>query len=101
MNKIILVCSAGMSTSILVTKMEKSAAEQGIEATIEAHSSANLDNEVGKWDVCLVGPQLRYAVEDVKNKLGVPTEVIDMRVYGTANGEKALEHALSLIEKNV
>ena len=31
MKKILLVCSAGMSTSLLVTKMRNSAKEKGIE----------------------------------------------------------------------
>lgn len=32
--KILLVCSAGMSTSLLVTKMEKVAADRGIDAKV-------------------------------------------------------------------
>ena len=34
MKTIMLVCNAGMSTSMLVTKMEKAAASQGVEAKI-------------------------------------------------------------------
>ena len=33
---IMLVCSAGMSTSLLVTKMQKAAEEQGIDTDIFA-----------------------------------------------------------------
>ncbi len=36
MKKIMLVCSAGMSTSLLVTKMEKAAVEKGEEIQIFA-----------------------------------------------------------------
>ena len=36
MKTILLVCSAGMSTSLLVTKMEAAAKEQGVEAKIFA-----------------------------------------------------------------
>ena len=36
MKKILLVCAAGMSTSLLVNRMKESAIEQGIEIDIEA-----------------------------------------------------------------
>lgn len=36
MYKILLVCNAGMSTSMLVQRMEKAATEKGIEAEIIA-----------------------------------------------------------------
>ena len=36
MRTILLVCSAGMSTSLLVTKMEAAAKEQGVETKIFA-----------------------------------------------------------------
>ena len=46
MIKIMLACSAGMSTSLLVTKMEDAAKENGIEAKIWAISEVNLKNEI-------------------------------------------------------
>lgn len=36
MKRIVLCCSAGMSTSLVVTKMEKTAAERGLELNIYA-----------------------------------------------------------------
>ncbi len=98
MKKILLVCNAGMSTSLLVSKMQKVAEEKGIEATIEAISVSAVKDNIGKYDVCLVGPQIRFNLEMIKSALNIPTEVIDMKVYGLANGEAALEHALGLIE---
>ena len=38
MKQILLVCNAGMSTSMLVKKMQQSAAERGIDVSIEAKS---------------------------------------------------------------
>lgn len=98
MKKIILVCSAGMSTSILVSKMQKAAEEKGIEAKIEAHANASLERFVGEWDCCLVGPQIRFAKDKVQASLGgIPTEVIDMKVYGMGDGPAALQQAIDLI----
>ena len=41
---IMFVCSAGMSTSVLVTKMQKAAEEKGMEADIFAVSASDADN---------------------------------------------------------
>ena len=38
MKKILLICNAGMSTSMLVEKMQESAQEQGLDLEVEAQS---------------------------------------------------------------
>jgi PTS system cellobiose-specific IIB component len=45
---IMLVCSAGMSTSLLVTKMEKAAADKGMDAEIFAVSASEADSHIAK-----------------------------------------------------
>lgn len=96
MKRIILVCSAGMSTSILVEKMKEEAKKQEIEVKIEAKANGGLEQFRGEWDVCLVGPQIRFAKNQVQKALEIPTEVIDMRVYGMGDGAGALEQALNM-----
>ena len=49
-------------------------------------------------DIVLLGPQIRYELNNVKNMAGnVPVEAIDMKDYGTMNGEKVLAHAMEVI----
>jgi PTS system cellobiose-specific IIB component len=98
MKRILLVCSGGMSTSILVNKMKEEAAIREIECVIEARGNSNLEELKGKWDCCLVGPQIRFAMQKIKEDLEVPTEVIEMQTYGMANGKKALDQALELLK---
>ncbi|EAE1273825.1 PTS sugar transporter subunit IIB [Listeria seeligeri] len=100
---IMLVCSAGMSTSLLVTKMQKSATEKQIDTDIFAVSASEADNNIKqkKIDVVLLGPQIRYMEKQFKETLeplNIPFAVINMSDYGTMNGEKVLETALSLIQ---
>ena len=60
---IMLACSAGMSTSLLVSKMQAAAKEQGKDYEIFAKSVADIDHqfEVEKPDVFrLLGPQVAY-----------------------------------------
>ena len=44
MKTILLVCSAGMSTSLLVTKMEAAAKDAGVECKIEEEGGHNHQN---------------------------------------------------------
>ncbi len=97
MKRILLVCSAGMSTSILVEKMKEEAKNRGQEVIIEAKANGGLEQYRGQWDCCLVGPQIRFAKDQVQKALEIPTEVIDMQVYGMGYGAKALDQAFSLI----
>ena len=62
MIKIMLACSTGMSTNLLVTKMEANAKEQNLETHIWAIPEANLSEEITKCDVVLLGPKVRYVL---------------------------------------
>ena len=43
-----------------------------------------------------MAPQIRYMVNDIKAKVGVPTDCVDMRVYAMADGKAAYEQAKAL-----
>ncbi len=98
MKKILLVCNAGMSTSMLVKKMQDAAKELNIDTSIEAKSLADAKKEITEADIILLGPQVRYELDNVKKVAGTtPVETINMMDYGMMNGKKVLEHALSII----
>nr|WP_294688722.1 PTS sugar transporter subunit IIB [uncultured Anaerostipes sp.] len=99
MKNILLVCNAGMSTSMLVQKMQTAAKEQGLEVGIEAKSVTEAAKVIDNVDVLLLGPQVGYQKGEMETLAAgrIPVEVIDMRDYGTMNGKKVLAHALELI----
>ena len=100
MKRIILVCSAGMSTSLLVSKMEAAAKAKGIDCTINAYGEAQLKNHEDEMDILLLGPQVRFLLNKMKDKFSdrnIPVEVINTVDYGTMNGEKVLKRALELL----
>jgi len=101
MKKIMLVCSAGMSTSLLVTKMAKVAESRNLEAEIFAVSEADSKNHLDV-DVVLLGPQVRFLLKKMKstfNPKGIEVEVIASINYGLMDGAKVLDQALSLINE--
>lgn len=100
MKRILLVCSSGMSTSLLVIKMNLAAEKQGVEVEITAVAESELKKYGDKVDIVLLGPQVRFLLSKVKTFLdpkGVPVEVINSVDYGTMNGENVLNRAIELI----
>lgn len=99
---IMLVCSAGMSTSLLVTKMEKAANEKGLDAEIfaVASSEADVKLEEKEIDVLLLGPQVRFMKNQFQEKLAdknIPLDIINMQDYGMMDGKKVLAQAERLM----
>ncbi|MBK8461243.1 MAG: PTS sugar transporter subunit IIB [Micropruina sp.] len=95
--KVLLVCAAGMSTSLLTNAMMKSAQPGD---AVEAFPISELLSEIDRFDVVLLGPQIKFKlkdVEDIAKPKGIPVAVIDMRVYGMMNGPAAMEQARSLL----
>ncbi|CUU46000.1 PTS sugar transporter subunit IIB [Clostridium beijerinckii] len=102
MIKIRLFCAAGMSTSLLVNKMNDAAKTKGIEVDIEAFPESQMDKNLDGVNVALLGPQVGYTLGKAKKicePLGIPVDVIPMVDYGMMNGQKVLDFALKLIEK--
>ncbi|KAE8561717.1 PTS sugar transporter subunit IIB [Paenibacillus polymyxa] len=99
MKQITLVCAAGMSTSMLVQKMQKAAQAQNLEVEIRATSESSFKEYADKTDVLLIGPQVGYLQDDFKAKYepkGIKVSVINIVDYGMMNGEKVLGDALKL-----
>jgi Phosphotransferase system cellobiose-specific component IIB len=101
MKKIMLVCALGMSTSLMVSKMEKAAEEKGKEVEITAVPESEAYNLISQTDIVMLGPQVSYVFDNFKQQaetFGVPVVLIDALDYGRMNGEKVLDDALAIIE---
>ncbi|MDI3481225.1 MAG: cellobiose system component [Tepidanaerobacteraceae bacterium] len=82
--KIVLICFAGMSTSMLVNRMQKVAAKRNLDTEIVALSTSDMYEELDSGDVILLGPQARYVLDDIKeatSSKGMPVDVIDLRIF--------------------
>lgn len=102
MKKILLCCSAGMSTSMLVQKMVKAAEARGIDCKIEAHAVTVFEDAIQEFDVCLLGPQVRFQLEELRqtaSQYGKQIDAISPMAYGMMKGDEVLDQALSLMSK--
>lgn len=106
MKKFYLFCSAGMSTSLLASKMQKVADANKIPVEVKAFPIGTMGDVIEKHnpDCILLGPQVKYLYEDTKKRysaLNKPIFVIDSEDYGVMNGERVLKTAIMGYKKHM
>ena len=102
MLKVRLICAAGMSTSMVVQKMQTAAKKQNLEIDIKAMSETAFEEVNEELDILLLGPQIGHLEDELKKKYRDKDwrmAVINMIDYGMLNGEKILKDSLALIER--
>jgi PTS system cellobiose-specific IIB component len=98
--RVILVCAAGMSSSLLEEKIRKAAEKTDNEIDLKAIDSARMalwDFENDHMDIILVAPQVRYIKRNLARKVepyGIIVQDIDTIAYGMIDGEKILAQIL-------
>jgi cellobiose PTS system EIIB component len=83
--KVLLVCSGGMSTSIIVKALKKEAENHGAVLEAAAVGSNEIDREINSnWDLVMVAPQVRHRFDQIKaaaDKASLPCEIIPVNAY--------------------
>ena len=77
----------------------KSAKKQGKDYHIWAVEQGQIEDEVGNFDVLLLGPQVRHILRRVTAIVGdrAPVAVIEPTAYGRCDGAAVLRQAESLV----
>ena len=100
--KLLLICAGGYSTSMLVKKLEKYAAENGIDPFVcEAHAATELAELKDQFEVCLYGPQVSNRAEWIKETLGpdYPVAKIEPADYAIGNAKNIFAVIDSITKK--
>ena len=101
--KVVLVCAAGMSSSMLEEKIRQAAAAAGKEMELRAVDSTRIslwDYENDRMDVILVAPQVRFKKKGIIQKaepLGIIVQDIDTVAYGMVDGEKIFKQVMDTL----
>ncbi|HFZ8996819.1 TPA: PTS sugar transporter subunit IIB [Citrobacter freundii] len=101
MKNIVLCCAAGLSTSMLVQRMQDAAQKKGVKVSIKAVPVAEFKENLASADIVLLGPQIKHEQEKLQalaQPSGKKVAVIDMMDYGMMKGDAVLEKALKLME---
>ncbi|GLC89075.1 PTS sugar transporter subunit IIB [Lysinibacillus piscis] len=97
MKQILLVCNAGMSSGILARKMEDAA--NGT-MTIKAVGVSEYKDHVENKDLLIVGPQIRFQLDEISKAVPIPVMLIDFQKYGLMDAEGILNDVRSALEMN-
>lgn len=83
----------------MAASIRKAAKKRKLEFSVKAASESQLDDRIDTIDYLLIGPHLSYMLNDLQEQTkdkNVKAAVIPQSVYGTLNGEKALDLILKL-----
>jgi PTS system cellobiose-specific IIB component len=103
--KVLLVCAAGMSSSLLEAAAIEAAKKRGHELDIHAISAPRVgiyDFASNPLDMVLVAPQVRYkqkSVRQLAEPLGIVVDVIDSVTYGMVDGDKLFDQIMQGVAK--
>ena len=98
--KILLICANGLSTSILMNKMQKWGKEKNIELEVRAVPMSEYLNVYKNFDCLLIGPQISYQYNEIKaNAIDVPVEKISPMDYGMSNVENIMKQVKACLGK--
>lgn len=100
MVRVLIVCSWGMSTSLLVDSLLAEAAAAHFELQVEALSAGEYAARVEECEVVLIAPQIRHlrkSIEKLATSVGKPVAMIEPFHYATMNGQAVLEQVMLLV----
>lgn len=96
MLKILLICTTGISTEKVKEKMQEHALKLNMKIKIVSIGDAEKKLRIPKANIILLGPQIRYAIEEVKALAkDTPVKVMNSQDYGLLRGDLILEDALN------
>ncbi|WP_134685581.1 PTS sugar transporter subunit IIB [Brevibacillus migulae] len=102
--KVLFVCSAGMSSAIVVNALKKEAEKQGLQVEVKAVSTQEFGEEVKQgWDVAMVAPQVRHRFDQLKQEADaaqVPCELIPPQAYTPLGGPLLYKKVIELAKKS-
>lgn len=98
--KILLACSAGMSTSLVESKMQIYLEEQNIKAEVIAMDAGNAKAVANEWDIIMLGPQVSFMKQEFETISKKPVIIIPPMLYAMAKAKEIVELAIKTLGQN-
>jgi cellobiose PTS system EIIB component len=100
MIRVLIVCSWGMSTSLLVESMQEAAQARDCALSVEALGAGEYMAKIEECDVVLIAPQIRHlrkGIEKLAASLNKPVAFIEPFHYATMDGRAVLEQVIMMV----
>lgn len=98
--KILLICAGGMSTGLLVKKLQKYSNENNL--GLEEIVACGMGEYVGiykPYDIILLGPQISFRKADIAKETGKPIDVIAAMDYAMGNVQNIYKQICTVLGK--
>lgn len=99
MMKVMLVCTAGMSTSLVMNKIDRYAKENNIDMELKAYPLQEYHEHVQEYDIILLGPQISYKCEEIRKNVKLPVAIIDSLDYALGKADQIISMIKTILEK--
>ncbi|WP_281366464.1 PTS sugar transporter subunit IIB [Paraliobacillus salinarum] len=94
-----LICANGMSTGLLVKKIEKWAMNNQPDLEVKAYGINSYQENYENYDCILIGPQISYKLEEIKGVIGSkPITVIESVDYALGNVDNIMKQVDTIIK---
>jgi PTS system cellobiose-specific IIB component len=100
MIRVLIVCSWGMSTSLLVESMQEAAQARNFALSVEALGAGEYMTKIDECDIVLIAPQIRHlrkGIEKLAASLQKPVACIEPFHYATMDGQAVLKQVVKMI----
>lgn len=99
---VLLICTAGITTGLLVKNVQQAADEKGLNIHVYSAPAIVAEQTIQNQpiDALLIGPQSEYEVSRLKDFLtykAVPYKLISKENYETLDGEAVLKESMALL----
>ena len=98
----LLICTAGITTGLLVKNVQNAADERGLDIHVYSAPAIIAEQAIQSQaiDALMIGPQSKYEIARLKDFLtykAVPYKLISKEKYEILDGEAVLEEIIALI----
>ena len=94
--KVLLVCSGGYSTGILVRKIQKYCEENAPDTEVAAIGINTMEDEWKDFDCVLLAPQISYHRDEIMENIRIPLGMISGMDYGTGCAKNIIRLAQAI-----
>lgn len=93
---VLLICSNGISSSLVIARMNQYATAHKLAINVNADNEVNLPYVYHDYDVILFAPQLSHHFQNISDQYfgtGIAFAIIPAKEYGMADGKGLIEFA--------
>lgn|SRR5699024_3507465 len=96
--KVIMVCSGGMSSALVVDKVKQEAEKDGFSLEMVAVGTTEFEDKLKDYDLGLVAPQVKHRfakLQKLGEEVNIPVALIEPMNYTPMGGRKILNQIKS------